>query len=332
MIDMRKILLFCILFLALKSIVFCQMLTIEAKLDSNKFLIGDQVKLNLFVTKSKSIKINFPVLTDSLAQGVEIVERNKPDTISKNGDIIKLKQTYLITSFDSGSHTIPRIPFEFLHDTITDTVFTDSILFYVNTLKVDTASKKIYDIKAPFDEPFSLMEILGYIVWGLAGLILIILGIYIYRKFKKKEPLIKIPKKLADPPHVIALRELDALKEKKLWQNNHFKKYHTELTDIIRKYIESRFTIQAMEMTSFEIINSFLNEKYITDQNISELRQLLTLADFVKFAKAQPLPDENDLCIRNAYKFVNETKPSELIVVTNDKELITEEQKGGTNA
>jgi len=329
---MRKILLFCIVFFALKSIVFCQILTIEAKLDSNKFLIGDHVKLNLFVTKSKSAKINFPILPDSLAQGVEIVQRNKPDTISKNGDIIKLKQSYLITSFDSGNHTIPPLPFEFLHDTITDTVFTDSILFYVNTLKVDTASKKIYDIKAPFDEPFSLMEILGYVIWGLAGLILIILGIYIYRKFKKKEPLIKIPQKLADPPHIIALRELDALKEKKLWQNNHIKKYHTELTDIIRKYIEARFNIQALEMTSYEIIQALSNEKYISDKNISELRQTLIIADFVKFAKAQPLPDENDLSIRHAYQFVNETKPTEQIVLTTNNNSLEGEQKGGTNA
>lgn len=315
----------------MQLIAFSQIITIEAKLDSNKFLIGDQVKLNLIITKSKTAKVNFPILSDSIAPSVEVVERLKPDTISKNGDIIKLRQSFLITSFDSGNHVIPPLPFEFLHDTITDVIYSDSLLFTVNTLKVDTASKKIYDIKAPFDEPFSFMEIIEYFIWGAAILILIALGIYIYRKYKKKEPLIKIPQKPADPPHVIAIRELDILKDKKLWQNNHIKKYHTELTEIIRKYIEARFNIQALEMTSFEIIQSLSNEKYISDQNISELRQTLILADYVKFAKAQPLPDENDLSIKHAYKFVNETKVAE---IKKDENIKTDEivEKGGTNA
>lgn len=328
---MKKILLFCNLLFVMQLIAFSQIITIEAKLDSNKFLIGDQVKLNLIITKSKTAKVNFPILSDSIAPSVEVVERLKPDTISKNGDIIKLRQSFLITSFDSGNHVIPPLPFEFLHDTITDVIYSDSLLFTVNTLKVDTASKKIYDIKAPFDEPFSFMEIIEYFIWGAAILILIALGIYIYRKYKKKEPLIKIPQKPADPPHVIAIRELDILKDKKLWQNNHIKKYHTELTEIIRKYIEARFNIQALEMTSFEIIQSLSNEKYISDQNISELRQTLILADYVKFAKAQPLPNENDLSIQYAYKFVNDTKVAEIrtIETTKTEDII---EKGGTNA
>lgn len=330
--KMRKILLFGILLIIFPAIVYSQMMTIEAKLDSNKFLIGDQVKLHLLVTKPKGANLNFPILPDSLGNGIEIIERFKPDTISKNGDIIKLDQIFLITSFDSGRHAVPPIPFEFSRDTVVDTLFTDSVFFYVNTLQVDTTKKTIYDIKAPIDEPFSIMEILGYIIWGLAGLIVILLAYYAYRKFRKKEPLIKIPLKPADPPHIIALRELDLLKDKKLWQNNLIKKYHTELTDIIRKYIEARFFIPAMEMTSYEIIEALEHEKYLSGQNHSGLRQLLTLADFVKFAKAQPLPDENDLSIRNAYQFVNETKLIEKIQDVITPEKIIEETKGGTNA
>jgi len=308
------------------------MITIEAKLDSNKFLIGDQVKLHLLVTKPKSANLNFPILPDSLADGIEIVERFKPDTLSKNEDILTLRQTFLITSFDSGKHTVPSIPFEFLRDSTIDTLFTDSVFFTVNTIPVDTAKKTIYDIKKPINEPFTIMEIIGYIIWGIVALFVIIAGIYVYRKFRKKEPLIKIPHKPADPPHVIALRELNALKEKKLWQNNHIKKYHTQLTDIIRKYIEARFVIQAMEMTSNEIIQAFLQEKYISEQCLLGLRQILTLADFVKFAKIQPLPDENDLSMRNAYQFVNDTIPVEKSEEITVKETASTEAKGGANA
>jgi len=323
---MRKIF-FVVILLFVSLLSFSQMVTVEAKLDSNMFLIGDQVKLHLIITKDNKSKINFPILPDSLAQSVEIVDRLKPDTIFKDNKIVKLNQTFLITSFDSGTHTIPKIAFELLHDSLTDTIFTDSLLFTVNTLKVDTASKKIYDIKVPFDEPFSIKEIIEYLLWGLLILAVIILGIYIYYKLKKKEPLIKVSHKPSEPPHVIALKELDALKEKKLWQNNHIKKFHTELTDILRNYVENKFDIQAKEMTSYEVIEKLNNEKYVTEENILILRKILTLADFVKFAKMQPLPDENDSSLKMGYLFVNQTKPNDIEINNN----LPNNDQGGLN-
>ncbi len=321
----RKILLS--IYLLFPVAVFSQMITLQAKIDSTNILIGDQVKLNLLLTKSKDANITFPVLPDSLPGGIEIIERLKPDTLSKDGNIVKLRQSLVITAFDSGPHVIHPIPFEFQHDTITDTLFTDSVYLMVHTLPVDTTKKTIYDIKAPFDEPFSIMEIIEYIIWGLLAIILIVAGIYVYRKIKKKEPIIKIPQKPADPPHVIALRELDQLKEKKLWQNNHIKRYHSDLTEIIRKYIEDRFGIPALEMTSYEILDAVSHEKYIPEKLHSELRFMFTMADFVKFAKAQPLPDENDSCMRNAYNFVNSTIPVEKTIETPTNE-VSEEKKG----
>jgi hypothetical protein len=324
----RKILFAGIFSILLPAVVFSQMITLQAKLDSNKILIGDQIKLHLLLNKPKDAKINFPVLPDSLPGGIEIIDRLKPDTLSKNGNYVSLSQSLIITCFDSGQHYIPRIAFEFQHDTLTDTVYTDSLLLTVNTVQVDTTKHAICDIKAPIDEPFSIMEIIEYLIYGLIGLLIIIAGVYVYRKIKKKEPLIKLPQKPADPPHIIALRELDALKEKKLWQNNHIKRYHSDLTEIIRKYIENRFGIPALEMTSYEILDAVSHEKYIPENLHSNLRQMLTLADFVKFAKAIPLPDENDNSIRNAYLFVNNTIPVVKVEETPAKE-ISGEEKGG---
>ena len=309
--------------------VFPQMITIQARLDSTNILIGDQIKLNLFLTKSKDAQINFPILPDSLPGGLEIIERYKIDTLSSEGNNVKLRQEILITAFDSGMHVIHPIAFEYQHDNIIDTLFSDSIYLMVNTLPVDTTKQSIYDIKAPLDEPFSLMEIIEYILYGLGALLLIILGYFIYNKIRKKEPIIKIPQKPADPPHIIALRELDSLKEKKLWQNNQIKKYHSDLTEIIRKYIEDRFGIQALEMTSYEIIDAVSREKYIPENLHSELRFMLTLADMVKFAKGQPLPDENDTCMKNAYNFVNNTVPVQKLEAIDSSEV---QKEGGNHA
>lgn len=327
----RKILFISILTVLFPVVVFSQMITLQAKLDSNKILIGDQIKLHLLLNKTKDANVSFPILPDSLPGGIEVIERLKPDTLSKNGNNLSIQQSFVITSFDSGMHVIPPIGFEFVHDTLTDTIYTDSLYLMVNVPKIDTTKNTIYDIKAPFDEPFSLMEIIEYVLYGIAALLLIIAGIYVYRKFKKKEPLIKLPHKPVDPPHVIALRELDTLKEKKLWQNNHIKKYHSDLTEIIRKYIENRFGISALEMTSYEILDAISHEKYIPEKLHSEIRFMFTIADFVKFAKAQPLPDENDTCLRHAYNFVNNTKPAEKTEEIAPIENIVKEEKGGNN-
>ena len=120
---------------------------------------------------------------------------------------------------------------------------------------------------------------------------------------KKEEPKL--------PPHEQAIKELDEIKQQKLWQQGRSKEYYTLITDTLRKYIEERFGINAMEMTSGEILE--LIRKNSEAQSVYDnLRQILQLADFVKFAKMNPLPDENDLSMMNAYLFVNQTKVEEM--------------------
>ena len=125
-------------------------------------------------------------------------------------------------------------------------------------------------------------------------------------KRKKKEPVpqIIIPK---IPPHVTALEQLHKLKDEKLWQGGKLKEYHSALSDIIRQYIEHRFYINAMEQVSDEIMYSFRTVD-LNDELKGKLRQILFLADMVKFAKEQPLPNENETSWNNAYEFVMATK------------------------
>jgi hypothetical protein len=131
-------------------------------------------------------------------------------------------------------------------------------------------------------------------------------AVYYYKKKKKKEPIFRLPQKPKLPPHEIALKELEELRDKKLWQNNKIKEFHSELTEIIRKYIEGRFGIPALEMISDDIIES-INRLDIDNRKKEELTEMLRLADLVKFAKESPLPSEHDLSFNNALDFVKGT-------------------------
>ena len=118
---------------------------------------------------------------------------------------------------------------------------------------------------------------------------------------------VKVEPKL--PPHQQAMKEMERIKTEKIWQKGMSKEYYTELTDTIRIYIKERFGFNALEMTSSEIIDKLLEVK--DKEAISELRSLFQTADLVKFAKHNPLMNENDANLISAIDFINETKEEE---------------------
>ena len=136
---------------------------------------------------------------------------------------------------------------------------------------------------------------------------LIIVVVYLIVRYRDNKPIIrtiKVEPKL--PPHQQALKDIERIKAEKSWQKGEAKNYYTELTDVIRIYIKERFGFNALEMTSSEIIDRLLQEK---DQKlIEELKSLFMTADLVKFAKHNPLINENDLNLVNAIDFINQTK------------------------
>lgn len=125
------------------------------------------------------------------------------------------------------------------------------------------------------------------------------------------------------PAHVRAANELDKLKAEKIWQQGREKEFYSKLTDILRRYIYEREGINAMEMTSGEILNN-IRQISDVDSVYDNLKQILSTADLVKFAKYKPYPDENDLSMVNAYFFVNQTKEPDPIPT---KEELNEEDK-----
>lgn len=303
-------------FLLLTSYLFSQGITATATLDTSVIVIGQQTKLTLRVdykTDQGNIKIDFPKIHDTLIKQIEVVAKSKPERfVPDSSDMTRMAQTQtlIITSFDSGFYAIP--PFKFIvSGDSSKAIETEALLLGVSTVEVDT-TLAIKDIKPPIEVPFSWKEYLPYVYWGagiaaaLAGFIFLI--VYITKKQKKTPaPPVVVPK---TPVHVIALEQLEKLREEKLWQNGKLKEYHSALSDIIRQYIEHRFYINAMEQVTDEIMYSFRTVD-LNDELRMRLRHMLVLSDLVKFAKEQPLPNENEQSWTNAYEFVMATKKDE---------------------
>jgi len=219
---------------------------------------------------------------------------------------IHLSVTYPV---DSGK---VAIIFPNLKDTLDSAIGTDPLLLEVQTVAVDT-SKAIYDVKKPLSEPFSILDWLKdnwiYIV-GVLTFIILIIALFYYLKNRKPKEVVKeiIPD---IPAHIIALQSLEKLKEQKLWQSGKTKQYHSSISEILRDYIEKRFGVNAMEETTSEILYGLRLQSIPTDL-MNELTQTLTLADLVKFAKENPLPNENESSLNKAIDFVSNTKIEEI--------------------
>ncbi|MBO4738789.1 MAG: hypothetical protein J5606_04420 [Bacteroidales bacterium] len=287
---------------------------VSARLDSNAMLIGDQMNLTFAVETDQNAKVLFPSLCDTCIDGLEIIDR-QIDTTHNNGRIA-WKQTLHITSFNEGEHIIA--PFA-LYDQDSNLLGnTNTLSLTINTLPVDTAAA-IKDIKAPLAEPITLKEILTIVMWILIGLMIIALLVFAIYKLSKRK---KTPKqttakpKPTEPAHIIALRDLEQLQQKRLWQNGHVKEYYTQLSEICRTYMYNRWDISAMEMVNDEIEASLKNI-HIDNNIIKKIINNLQSCDLAKFAKYTPLPDENAAIYKDMVNFIETTK--EIASATNNK-------------
>ena len=289
--------------------LWAQKITVNARLDSTVLWIGNQAHLTFEVSQQSSQKVRMPIFSDSITGGLIIVQPVKIDTLKSQDGHILVKQNYLVTAFQDSLLYIPPFPFVFNGDT----VWSKSLsLKVVQPFKIDTASHSIADIKPVLEPRYNWLNLLLIILLVLAIHGLLILLFYLYRKYIKKQPVLDSKElKLLLPPYVVALSQLDKIKQEKPWQQGRSKEYHTELTDVVREYIERVFNVNSMEMTSEEILEQLRNLRMEQKAAYSGLKQILQLADLVKFAKWNANPDEHELSLLNAYLFVNQTKVEE---------------------
>lgn len=294
-----------------------------AEMDSTVILIGGQVGLDVVASFPADADIHFlPLEGDTLSNEVEIVDRLMPDsTIEAN--IITIHQRYIVQSFDSGLHYITPKPLLLLPDSSIVKVDIPALnVLNPFNIEIDEQSQvaKITDIRGAINAPWTLAEFLQYWPWMVGAILLIgaiILGIWYYNRLKAKNAgIVKEKPKKVIPCHVIALDNLEQLKEKSLWQHSHVKEYYSELTEILRTYISARYNVNAMESTTDEIMDSLKAIPNIDMSDTTRMQNILELADFAKFAKLEPLPDENDGAMKQAVEFVSNTAETNTLEAT----------------
>ena len=284
----------------------------NAKIDTSAIMIGEQTAIHLQLIIPKELNVQWPLYLDTLTKSIEIIKSSEIDTITNDNEgFITLNQEIIISSFDSGLYTIP--PFYFYYgmpnDIAPNIVKSNALSIEVKNVEVDL-EKEIKDIKPIIEEPWTFKEILPYILIALAILLIIALAIYVYQRRKNNKPIFSLPQKPKLPAHIIALKKLNELKDKKLWQTGSSKEFYTELTDILREYMEGNMHFDALEMVSDDILSE-LNSNNLDEALLKDTRIILQTADLVKFAKVEPLADENDRALKWGYYFVESTKPIE---------------------
>jgi hypothetical protein len=304
----RNIFLILLLLLSITDRTIAQVVTVEAKIDSLQILIGEQAKIQLQVSMDSKQKASFPHFTDTLVGGVEIVEVSEVDTQYLNDkQRLLLTQEYTITSFDSALYYLPP-----LSVMVNDKEYKSKALaLKVYSIPVDTLNPdQFFGQKTIISVPFIWEDWKGVVGFSSLNMLLLALLAYLIVRICDNKPImrrVKVEPKL--PPHVLAMKHIEKVKEEKSWQQDQPKEYYTELTDIIRTYIKDRFGFNALEMTSSEIINKLMEMKEKDDLN--ELKSLFQTADLVKFAKHNPLINENDANLIHAIEFINETREIE---------------------
>ncbi len=324
------------IFLFLCVVVFTSLksqIKVNAVLDSSKIRIGEQTKLDVYVTydanAAKNLKIDWPSFEDTITGKVEIVSQTAIDSTipdKANPSIIQQHQQFIISAFDSGYFAIPPFKFFVNGDTV-NPVLTEALFLEVNTVKTDTTEATVKDIKPPFNEPFDWKWYLPMVYWGATAILLVALIVFVIMKLTKKKPEQIIEKKPDVPPHILALQQLEKVKEEAVWKEGKTKEYYSAISDSVRLYIEGRFGIQALELTTDEIVRAFKSQ-VVDPLSKEKLQQMLVLADFVKFAKVIPIEQEHQLALQNAFDFVNGTKREEEITIEEETPTAnTEEPK-----
>jgi len=312
-----------VLFLSFLSIAVWSQPKVTTSIDTVKNKIGAEFKLSLKTNVDTLSKVKFP--ESKFFGALEVLESYKVDTVKK-GDRYELIKKYGLTQFDSGKYTIPRIPIIINGKT----VYSDSLAIEISDVKVDTLKQKMFDIKdiATVKSPIGNWWIYVLVVIGLIGL-----GFLIFYLLKNRKPKAKVEVIVYKTPIEKATTLLQQLESKELWQKGAVKDYYSELTDIVRNYIEEEIKIPAMESTTSELIEGLRKaakqkKLKLSNDTVENLEKVLQQADLVKFAKVTPMDyeiEEDKKRISNTIVTIHKSIPE--VVETEDELALWNEQQ-----
>ncbi|MCB9189342.1 MAG: hypothetical protein H6598_09010 [Flavobacteriales bacterium] len=269
--------------------------------DVNKIEIGDQVAMSLRFTFDANInpqEIAYPTFesNQTLNDTLEIIEAGVPEikmtTDNQGKDLMIWQQNFVLGVYASGKVQVG--PFYAIYQT-------DTILSNVTTLQVNAPELQedqgFVGIKDISTDPYTFWEkVMLWIKehWILLVILIIILlgsiGLAIYLRRKPEDNGPKVPE---IPLPIQWMKQLEEIEKQQLWQNGKHKEYYVQVTGVIRKFIEYKYNIQALEQTSHEIIDS-LRLSSIDSAMMNRIQNLFSIADLIKFAKSLPTPRENE--------------------------------------
>ena len=310
--------------------------TITSHISADTVMIGDRVTLTVEVDQDMMQHIIFPSFDFKPAEGteqqepsIEVIHDFAPDTLSKEGRRVRLRKRYEMAVYDEGIYRMGKAQVLYVDKNIVDTLFAErEEQVVVKTFQIDSTMTTVRDLKPQMTLKLRFAEFGGYLGIALAAVLLLagliyLLVRYLHKRGKHISDLFKPAPPV--PAHIAALDALEKLRNEKLWQNNKHKLYYSGLSDILRTYLAGRFEVGAMEMTTDEIADS-LRGIDIEEKQKMNLLAVLRDADLVKFAKATPEAEENELAFDKAFYFVENTKPVEVTAEEEDEPTKNEKE------
>jgi hypothetical protein len=281
-------------------------ISIDSQVDKSTIRIGDLVTYSVILTYRGNIQVEKPELAANLG-AFEIRDYKVHDPVEAGGNIVE-KIDYVISTFEVGEFEIPSLQFfyTFDKDTSRNRLETRSLKILVESLKPSEAGD-IRDVKPPLGIPREYRRI---IIWGsiiFAAFVILTILLYVWHRKRAGKSLLPNKVEPERPADEIAIQALDALKESDLLHEGKVKEYYIQLSDIIRRYIEGRYFIHALELTTYQLIKKLADAEMDSD-DIQLVQNFLDECDLVKFAKYIPTAEENDTYLEHAYTIVRQTR------------------------
>ena len=307
---MRRYVLFLMATFALLGGLNAQNVEVEGKVDNTKVQVGKPFTLDL------SLKVPYgwfvewnDFAIDTLSEQLDIIKRGNVERTADADSNVIVKQQLTLMTFDTGQIQVPAVGLTYaksFDDPMRMQAFTEPIDLYATTIAVDTL-QPYKPIVGPIDAPIQMKEVFPWIL-GVLLLALVVVGILYWRKHRKTKVdadgnIVRGP---VIPPYDKAVDDLKRLREEKMWQSGKVKEYFSTLTDIAREYIEGQFGVNAVEMTTDDILEEVKPLRF-SSETYNKLKETMEVADLVKFAKYSSSSLESENAMNSMTDFVNES-------------------------
>jgi hypothetical protein len=295
--------------------------------DTSAIYIGDQIHFKVTASLPGKNEVTISSAIDTLSEKIIILGKPGRDTLTLADGSRAIIDDYLITSFEAGTYTIPPFYAEIASGDTVLRFYSGYSELVVNRPEITPADSTdvIFDIVAPRKAPLTFRDILPWII--MAGMMILVL--WLLARYLPRNPIKRLMKPVppAEPPHLLALRELGRLSEEQLWQKGEIKEYYSRLSEILRRYIDGRFGISSPELTTDETVRMLQRAAVLQQSEMSVIKEILSVSDMVKFAKYLPQAEIHEKSFESSVTFVELTKIPEAA-----PEVAGEGKKGGSGA